>query len=89
MVRAGSGGAWSVVVPGTAHFDFTDYAAYRLALPLRLLLPLGRHSGSTGLVAADECVVDFADRVTGGPGRWGCLDGHVPGTTTRAWPPPR
>jgi hypothetical protein len=91
MVRAGNGGAWSVVVPGTGHFDFTDYAAYRLALPLRLLLPLGWHSGSSGLVAADECVVDFADRVTGGQGRhgrWGCLDGHVPGTTTRTWPRP-
>ena len=85
MVRSGTGPTWSVDVGDTAHFDFTDYAAYRLALPLRLLLPLGGHSGSHGLLAGDECVLDFLDRATGVRPRWGCLDGRLPGTTTRAW----
>jgi dienelactone hydrolase len=33
------------VLPGTAHFDITDYGTYYLAAPLRHLLPLGANGG--------------------------------------------
>jgi len=41
LLKASTGTAWCATIPGTRHFNFTDYGAYYLALPLRKYLPLG------------------------------------------------
>ena len=86
MVRASAGPSWSVTLDGTEHFDFTDYAAYRLMFPLRRLLPLGSRAGPAALVTGEECLLDFAARATGQRSRWRCLEGGLPGTYVRSWP---
>lgn len=59
LVTHSHGHAWSVEIDGTEHFAFTDYAAYYLALPLRLLLPLGRVDGDRALRTTSECLARF------------------------------
>jgi hypothetical protein len=61
LVEHSRGPAWSISIDGTAHFDFTDYAAYYLALPLRMLLPLGRMDGNRALHATGACLTGFLD----------------------------
>ena len=58
--------AWLLTEPGTKHFNFTDYGAYRLAAPLRLLLAVGPVDGTRALRHTDEVVVDFALQVADG-----------------------
>ncbi|MEV0285023.1 hypothetical protein AB0H36_13015 [Kribbella sp. NPDC050820] len=41
LLKASTGTSWCATVPGTRHYNFTDYGAYYLALPLRKYLPLG------------------------------------------------
>lgn len=55
------GHAWSISLDRTEHFDFTDYAAYYLALPLRMLLPLGGMEGDHALRATSEYLTRFLD----------------------------
>ncbi|CAN5450627.1 alpha/beta hydrolase [soil metagenome] len=86
MVAAGSGPAWSVTLAWTEHFDVTDYAAYRLALPLRRLLPLGPRDGRDSLRTTERCVLDLAAVATGVQERWGCLAGRLPGARSTHWP---
>jgi hypothetical protein len=85
LVRMSTGPAWSVTLDGTQHFDFTDYAAYRLMFPLRRLLPLGDRPGPAALVTGEECLLDFADRATRQRSSWNCLGGDLPRTHVRSW----
>jgi hypothetical protein len=41
LLKASTGTAWCATIPGTRHFNFTDYGVYYLASPLRAYLPLG------------------------------------------------
>ncbi|HEY3556423.1 MAG TPA: hypothetical protein VGL05_03110 [Kribbella sp.] len=41
LLKASTGTSWCATVPGTRHFNFTDYGVYYLAYPLRRFLPLG------------------------------------------------
>jgi hypothetical protein len=41
LLKASTGTAWCATIPGTRHFNFTDYGVYYLAAPLRMYLPLG------------------------------------------------
>jgi predicted dienelactone hydrolase len=41
LLKASTGTSWCATVPGTRHFNFTDYGIYYLAGPLRKFLPLG------------------------------------------------
>ncbi|TCC23563.1 alpha/beta hydrolase [Kribbella speibonae] len=41
LLKASTGASWCATVPGTRHFNFTDYGTYYLAYPLRTFLPLG------------------------------------------------
>jgi dienelactone hydrolase len=41
LLEASGPAAWSYTIDGARHFDFTDYAAYWLAAPVRAVLPLG------------------------------------------------
>ncbi len=59
-------GAWSVSIDATKHFDFTDYAAYYLAFPLRALLPLGSIDGDRALRITGRYVNGFLARTVGG-----------------------
>ncbi|MCW2849975.1 MAG: hypothetical protein JWR90_3949 [Marmoricola sp.] len=85
MIRASRGPVRSVVVSGTQHFDFTDYAAYRFLFPLRDLLPLGSRPGAESLVISEKCLLDFTAETNRRRPEYGCLDGHLGGTTTRSW----
>ncbi len=49
LLAASTGPTWCYSIDGTKHFNFTDYAAYYLAAPLRLLVPLGDIDGRRGL----------------------------------------
>jgi predicted dienelactone hydrolase len=63
LLAAGSGRAWCFQLDGSKHFDFTDYAAYYLAAPLRQLLPLGGIDGGLGLTIVNTYVAAFLDQV--------------------------
>jgi dienelactone hydrolase len=41
LLAASGPAAWSYRIDGARHFDFTDYAAYWLAAPVRAAMPLG------------------------------------------------
>ncbi|TDW23640.1 alpha/beta hydrolase family protein [Kribbella kalugense] len=41
LLKASSGTSWCATIPGSRHFNFTDYGVYYLAYPLRKFLPLG------------------------------------------------
>ncbi|MEU4602007.1 hypothetical protein AB0F43_03400 [Kribbella sp. NPDC023972] len=41
LLKASTGASWCATIPGTRHYNFTDYGAYYLAMPLRKYLPLG------------------------------------------------
>lgn len=55
--------AWLLSLAGTEHFNFSDYGAYRLAAPLRLLLAVGSTDGRRALVDTDAYVTGFVGRV--------------------------
>lgn len=73
LLEASSGPAWCYALGGTEHFNFTDYAAYYLAAPLRYLLPLGSINGADGLRTTDAYVAAFLAHTVHG-GRAGILD---------------
>jgi hypothetical protein len=56
-----------VNIDGTKHFDFTDYAAYYLAPPLRLLLPLGSIDGDRALRVTGDYLTQFLAGSLDGP----------------------
>lgn len=78
--------SWLLTVPGSKHFNFTDYGAYYLAAPLRQLLAVGSVDGRDALRDTDAWVVAFAGRV--GAGRSSALleSGTGPGVRVLAQP---
>jgi predicted dienelactone hydrolase len=66
LFHASSGAAHAYTIPDARHFDFTDYAAYYLAAPLRLLLPLGRIDGRRALTITSGYLGAFADSAARG-----------------------
>lgn len=68
LLAASTGPTWSSTLDGTEHFNFTDYAAYHLAFPLRMLVPLGGIDGAIGLSTSDSYVTAFLDHAVRGRG---------------------
>lgn len=66
LLAASTGPTWCYRIDGAKHFNFTDYAAYYLAQPLRSLVPLGSIDGRRGLSIADTYVTAFLDHVIRG-----------------------
>jgi dienelactone hydrolase len=79
--------AWLLTLAGTEHFNFSDYGAYQLAAPLRLLLAVGSADGRQALDDTDGYVSAFVDHVTG-RGTSPLLDGtrSIPGVRLLAHP---
>lgn len=63
LLAGSSGPTWCYSIRGTAHFNFTDYAAYYLAAPLRHVVPLGDIDGDRGLLVANAYLTAFLDHV--------------------------
>jgi predicted dienelactone hydrolase len=76
------GPAWSVSIDGTEHFDFTDYAAYYLALPLHSLLALGSTDGDRALQLTGR---DLSSFLHASFGRTSAGLPRLPGTRVRSW----
>jgi dienelactone hydrolase len=66
LFHASKGSSHAYTIPDARHFDFTDYAAYYLAAPLRLLLPLGGIDGRRVLTIASGYLGAFADSAARG-----------------------
>jgi predicted dienelactone hydrolase len=66
LFRSSGGSRYAFAITGARHFDFTDYAAYHLAEPLRLALPLGSIDGRRVLTITDGYLGVFADRAARG-----------------------
>lgn len=66
LFAASSGTALAYTITGARHFDFTDYAAYYLAEPLRLVVPLGGIDGRRVLMITNGYLGAFADRAARG-----------------------
>lgn len=63
FLKASSGTAWCATIPDTRHFNFTDYGAYYLALPLRKTLPLGSAGPRHALTVQNGYVTTFLAHV--------------------------
>lgn len=61
LFAATGGPARAFTIDGVRHFDFSDYAAYHVAAPLRLVLPLGRIDGRRALAITSAYLGTFAD----------------------------
>jgi hypothetical protein len=66
LLAASTGPRWCPSIAGTAHFNFTDYAAYYLAPPVSTLIPLGPIDGYDGLAIAATYVHAFLDHAANG-----------------------
>jgi dienelactone hydrolase len=66
LFHASTGSSHAYTIPDARHFDFTDYAAYYLAAPLRLLLPLGSIDGRRVLTITNGYLGGFADSAARG-----------------------
>jgi dienelactone hydrolase len=66
LFHASTGTAHAYTMPDARHFDFTDYAAYYLAAPLRLALPLGHIDGRRVLTIISAYLGAFADSAARG-----------------------
>lgn len=66
LLAASDGPAWCHAVAGAEHFNFTDYAAYYLAAPLRSLVPLGTIDGDRGLAITNAYLTAFVDHAVRG-----------------------
>ncbi|GIM94813.1 hypothetical protein [Paractinoplanes toevensis] len=67
MIAAGGRPAWAYTLPGTGPLDFTDYAAYWLAAPVRRALRLG--NPATVRITADYLAAFLDSVATGAPWR--------------------
>jgi hypothetical protein len=65
LIARSRGPIWTFTIDGTAHFDFTDYATYYLAAPLRRVVALGS-LGGRGSSIIDACLTAFLDRAVRG-----------------------
>jgi hypothetical protein len=66
LLAAGTGPAWRYRVEGMRHFNFSDYATYYVAAPLRPLLALGGIDGDAGLRITDAYLAAFLDHAVRG-----------------------
>ncbi|HEY3681927.1 MAG TPA: hypothetical protein VGL93_02745 [Streptosporangiaceae bacterium] len=66
MVAASTGPVWRRAIAGTQHFNFSDFAAFSWAAPVRALMPLGPIDGARGLRITNGYVTAFADHVLRG-----------------------
>jgi Platelet-activating factor acetylhydrolase, isoform II len=66
LTAASSGPEYCLEVAGTEHFDFTDFAAWYIAQPLRSLFPLGSIDGDRALAIEVAYVSAFVDRAVHG-----------------------
>jgi hypothetical protein len=66
LLAASTGPAWCFQIDGSGHFNFSDYAAYYLAAPLRHLLALGTIDGDRGLTITNAYVAAFLDHAVRG-----------------------
>jgi len=64
LLAASSGPRWSLTIDGTLHFNFTDYATYYLAAPLRQIIPLGSIRGDVGLTITAGYLAAFLAETT-------------------------
>ncbi|WP_456819957.1 hypothetical protein [Cellulomonas sp. URHB0016] len=62
LLAAGTGPAWTVTLGDARHFDFSDYSVYRLAWPLRALLPVGSLPRGQVLDITTAIVTSFLER---------------------------
>lgn len=69
LLQHSRGPAWCRSVAGVRHFNFSDYGAYYIALPLRKLLALGSVDGAQALRTIDSAVIAFATYATTGQTR--------------------
>ncbi|MBM2622692.1 hypothetical protein JIG36_45055 [Actinoplanes sp. LDG1-06] len=65
VLRPVAGGR-SYVISGAGHLSFTDYAAYRVAAPLRWVLPLGSLDGRRALAITVDYAATFLAATFGG-----------------------
>jgi predicted dienelactone hydrolase len=63
LLAASTGRAWCYRIDGMRHFNFSDYAAYYLAAPVRRLVPLGSIDGDRGLMITGSYLAAFANHV--------------------------
>jgi dienelactone hydrolase len=75
LLKASTGTAWCATIPGTRHFNFTDYGVYYLAFPLRKYLPLGSIGPRHALTIQNGYVTTFLSHAlynTPSPGSPAC-----------------
>jgi dienelactone hydrolase len=75
LLKASSGTSWCATIPGSRHFNFTDYGVYYLAYPLRKFLPLGSVGPRHALTVANGYVTTFLSHTiynTAAPGAPAC-----------------
>jgi dienelactone hydrolase len=61
LLAASTGPTWCYQIEGMLHFNFSDYAAYYLAAPVRHLLALGPINGDLGLTITNAYLTAFLD----------------------------
>ncbi|MER6952149.1 hypothetical protein ABT294_49885 [Nonomuraea sp. NPDC000554] len=66
LLAAGTAPVWCYEIGGTQHFNFSDYAAYYLAAPIRSLVPLGGIDGGLGLAITNAYLTAFLDHTVRG-----------------------
>jgi dienelactone hydrolase len=62
LLRASTGTPYCFTVDGARHFNFTDYGAFYLALPIRKVLALGGIDGDRALTIQNAYVTAFFDQ---------------------------
>ncbi|GAA2788528.1 alpha/beta hydrolase [Kribbella solani] len=75
LLKASTGTSWCATVPGSRHFNFTDYGVYYLAYPLRKFLPLGSVDPRHALTVQNGYITTFLSHVihgTAAPGAPTC-----------------
>jgi dienelactone hydrolase len=75
LLKASSGTSWCATIPGSRHFNFTDYGVYYLAYPLRKFLPLGSVAPRHALTVTNGYVTTFLSHAiykTPSPGAPAC-----------------
>ncbi|MDX3003344.1 hypothetical protein PWY87_16780 [Kribbella solani] len=66
LLKASTGTSWCATVPGSRHFNFTDYGVYYLAYPLRKFLPLGSVDPRHALTVQNGYITTFLSHVIHG-----------------------
>ncbi|WP_433178403.1 hypothetical protein [Actinoallomurus sp. CA-150999] len=61
LLTASTGATWCYELAGSRHFNFSDYASYYLAAPLRRFLGLGPIDGGLGLRVTGVYLAAFLD----------------------------